>query len=37
MFNRPGETLFTLPTFGWDASCEGLVTVITILTKSCIP
>src|SRR4030042_1774193 len=34
MFTRQGETLFTLPPFGWDASREGLEAVITILAKS---
>jgi len=34
MFTKEGETLFTLPPFGWDASRQGLVAVITILTKS---
>jgi cobalt/nickel transport system permease protein len=34
MFTRQGETLFTAPLFGWDASRQGLEAVITILTKS---
>ena len=34
MFTKEGETLFTLPPFGWDASRQGLVAVVTILTKS---
>jgi cobalt/nickel transport system permease protein len=34
MFTKEGETLFTLPLFGWDASREGLVAVISILAKS---
>jgi cobalt/nickel transport system permease protein len=34
MFTRQGETLFTVPLFGWDASRQGLEAVITILTKS---
>jgi cobalt/nickel transport system permease protein len=34
MFTKQGETLFTLPPFGWDASRQGLVAVISILAKS---
>jgi len=34
IFTRQGETLFTLPPFGWDASRQGLVAVTTILAKS---
>src|SRR4030042_2750445 len=31
MFTRQGETLFTLPPFGWEASREGLQAGTTIL------
>lgn len=34
IFTKEGETLFTLPLFGWDASRQGLVAVTTILAKS---
>jgi cobalt/nickel transport system permease protein len=34
MFTRQGETLFSVPLLGWDASRQGLEAVITILTKS---
>jgi cobalt/nickel transport system permease protein len=34
LFTKEGETLFTLPLFGWDASEEGLLAVSTILAKS---
>jgi cobalt/nickel transport system permease protein len=34
MFTKEGETLFTLPLFGWDATRQGLEAVITILAKS---
>ncbi len=34
IFTKQGETLFTIPPFGWHASREGLVAVITILSKS---
>jgi cobalt/nickel transport system permease protein len=34
VFTKEGETLFTIPAFGWDASREGLVAVISIMAKS---
>ena len=34
VFTKEGETLFTLPPFGWHASREGLLAVSTILAKS---
>ncbi|KPK47966.1 MAG: hypothetical protein AMJ77_01470 [Dehalococcoidia bacterium SM23_28_2] len=34
LFTKEGDALFTLPPFGWTASEEGLLAVLTILTKS---
>ncbi len=34
IFTRPGETLFTLPLFGWTASTAGLVAVASIVLKA---
>jgi cobalt/nickel transport system permease protein len=34
LFTKDGDVLFTLPLFGWTASEEGLLAVLTILTKS---
>ena len=34
MFTKGGETLFSVPPFGWTASQEGLTAVLTILAKS---
>lgn len=34
LFTREGETIFTLPVVGWDASREGAEAVATILARS---
>jgi cobalt/nickel transport system permease protein len=34
MFTKEGETLFSVPPFGWTASQEGLEAVLSILAKS---
>lgn len=34
LFTKEGDTLFSLPLVGWDASEEGLMAVATILAKS---
>lgn len=34
LFNRPGDTLFTAPVFGWTATDEGLVVVTSIFARS---
>lgn len=36
IFTRSGETVFTMPVFGWTASSEGIEAVVTILAKSWI-
>jgi cobalt/nickel transport system permease protein len=34
IFTRPGETVFTMPLFGWTASREGIIAVASIMLKS---
>lgn len=34
LFNRPGDALFSTPVFGWTATDEGAITLVSILARS---